>query len=140
MVASIDAALARGVHVAINYLNCPGFTDTPEERGALLGFLSAHRVHMIQWRNLNFDPVRYLQLMNTVTITIHPWACGICWMRSDNPFRSCDTVISIPPRRTLSVIVAEPAAEVKRGTRTLCKRLPAGIENGTIGTKCDVSF
>jgi pyruvate-formate lyase-activating enzyme len=67
VVASIDAALARGVHVAINYLNCPGFTDTPEERGALLGFLSAHRVHMIQWRNLNFDPVRYLQLMNTVT-------------------------------------------------------------------------
>lgn len=67
VVASIDAALARGTHVAINYLNCPGFTDTPEERDALMDFLSAHRVHMIQWRNLNFDPLRYLRLMNAVT-------------------------------------------------------------------------
>jgi pyruvate-formate lyase-activating enzyme len=61
--ASIDAALARGTHVAINYLHCPGFTDTPEERDALLGFLRSHPIQMIQWRNLNFDPLRYLSAM-----------------------------------------------------------------------------
>ncbi len=61
--ASIDLALARGAHVAINYLNCPGFTDTPAERDALLAFIAAHPVRMIQWRNLNFDPVRYLKMM-----------------------------------------------------------------------------
>jgi hypothetical protein len=52
--------------VAINYLNCPGFSDTPEERDALLAFLSAHPIQMIQWRNLNFDPLRYVQTMNNV--------------------------------------------------------------------------
>lgn len=61
--AAIDAALAHGAHVAINYLNCPGFTDTPEERDALTAFLQSHPVHMIQWRNLNFDPLRYRRIM-----------------------------------------------------------------------------
>lgn len=60
---TIDTALARGAHVAINYLNCPGFTDTPEERDHLLAFLGDHPIQMIQWRNLNFDPLRYLAIM-----------------------------------------------------------------------------
>lgn len=60
---SIDLTLARGGHVAINYLNCPGFTDCPEETAALSVFLEKHPVHLIQWRNLNFDPQRYLQAM-----------------------------------------------------------------------------
>jgi pyruvate-formate lyase-activating enzyme len=63
VVASIDTALAHGAHVAINYLHCPGFTDTPEERDALLAFLKSHPIQMIQWRNLNFDPLRYLSAM-----------------------------------------------------------------------------
>jgi pyruvate-formate lyase-activating enzyme len=64
--ASIDTALAHGAHVAINYLNCPGFSDTPEECDALLNFLRSHPIHMIQWRNLNFDPQRYLAAMHAV--------------------------------------------------------------------------
>jgi pyruvate-formate lyase-activating enzyme len=67
VIESIDLALSRGAHVAINYLNCPGFSDTPEERDALLAFLADHPIHMIQWRNLNFDPLRYVQTMNAVT-------------------------------------------------------------------------
>jgi pyruvate-formate lyase-activating enzyme len=63
---SIDTALAHGTHVAVNYLNCPGFTDTPQERDALLAFLQKHPIHMIQWRNLNFDPLRYIRIMNDV--------------------------------------------------------------------------
>ncbi|RJQ78155.1 MAG: radical SAM protein [Desulfobacteraceae bacterium] len=63
VVESIDRALARGAHVAINYLHCPGFSDTPEECEALLAFLGSHPIHMIQWRNLNFDPRRYLAAM-----------------------------------------------------------------------------
>jgi pyruvate-formate lyase-activating enzyme len=65
VVESIDLAIAKGKHVAINYLNCPGFTDSPEEAAALFVFLEKHPVHLIQWRNLNFDPRRYLQKMNT---------------------------------------------------------------------------
>ncbi len=64
--AGIDAALAAGVHVAVNYLNCPGFSDTPQERDALLAFLGDRPIQMIQWRNLNFDPLRYVHLMNNV--------------------------------------------------------------------------
>jgi molybdenum cofactor biosynthesis enzyme MoaA len=63
VLASIDAALKRGKFVAVNYLNCPGVTDTPEERDALLAFLKRHPINMIQWRNLNFDPLRYYRRM-----------------------------------------------------------------------------
>jgi molybdenum cofactor biosynthesis enzyme MoaA len=59
----IDSALQRGVHVAINYLNCPGFSDTPEEGRALMDFIDQHPIGMIQWRNLNYDPLRYLHTM-----------------------------------------------------------------------------
>ena len=70
--ASIDLAISRGRHVAINYLNCPGFTDTPEEVEALNGFLSRHPLHFIQWRNLNFDPIRYLKEMHAAAIHSRP--------------------------------------------------------------------
>jgi pyruvate-formate lyase-activating enzyme len=63
VVAGIDEAVARQVHVAINYLNCPGFTDAAEEADALHGFIQTHPIQMIQWRNLNFDPQRYLAIM-----------------------------------------------------------------------------
>jgi pyruvate-formate lyase-activating enzyme len=63
---SIEAALERKKFVAVNYLNCPGFTDTPQEVEALTRFLNTHPIHMIQWRNLNYDPIRYLKKMNAV--------------------------------------------------------------------------
>jgi molybdenum cofactor biosynthesis enzyme MoaA len=63
---SIDMALAYDKFVAINYLNCPGFSDTPREVDALARFLEKHPIHMIQWRNLNFDPIRYWKEMNSI--------------------------------------------------------------------------
>jgi pyruvate-formate lyase-activating enzyme len=67
VIESMNLALERGVHVAINYLNCPGFSDNPAEFEALLTFLAHHPIQMIQWRNLNYDPLRYLDLMNQAT-------------------------------------------------------------------------
>ena len=64
---SIEIALEREKFVAINYLNCPGFTDTPQESEALTRFLQHYPINMIQWRNLNFDPLRYLNIMNNAT-------------------------------------------------------------------------
>ena len=61
---SIELALESGIFVAVNYLNCPGFTDTPREIKALRRFLDRYPIQMIQWRNLNFDPVRYFKIMN----------------------------------------------------------------------------
>ena len=59
----IEAALRRGKFVSINYLNSPGFTDTPEEFNTLVRFIKQRPIRMMQWRNLNFDPVRYWQKM-----------------------------------------------------------------------------
>ncbi len=64
---SIEIARTHNKFVAINYLNCPGFSDTPREVDALIEFLHKFPIHMIQWRNLNFDPLRYCKDMNTVS-------------------------------------------------------------------------
>ncbi len=61
---SIGNAGTRGKFISLNYLNCPGFTDTPEEADALLRFLEEYPIRMIQWRNLNYDPLRYWQEMD----------------------------------------------------------------------------
>ncbi len=63
---SISVALDCKKFVAINYLNFPGFTDTPEEIDALIKFIRRFSINMIQWRNLNFDPLRYWNIMNRV--------------------------------------------------------------------------
>jgi pyruvate-formate lyase-activating enzyme len=61
---SIDTALEKGKFVSINYLNSPGFSDTPGEAEAFLAFMEDHPIHMIQWRNLNYDPLRYWKAMD----------------------------------------------------------------------------
>jgi molybdenum cofactor biosynthesis enzyme MoaA len=66
VIKSIEAALLKKKFVSINYLNCPGFTDTDEEFNALSELISACPIHMIQWRNLNFDPKRYWDTMSSV--------------------------------------------------------------------------
>jgi len=60
----IDVGLDRGKFISINYLNCPGITDTPEEEAALMKMVREHTIHMIQWRNLNFDPLRYRNILS----------------------------------------------------------------------------
>ncbi|MEN8244879.1 MAG: radical SAM protein [Thermodesulfobacteriota bacterium] len=64
VVRSIDLALAKGQHVAINYLNMAGFTDTAGELAGLTAFIGDHPINMIQWRNLNFDPIQYWKVMD----------------------------------------------------------------------------
>ena len=63
---SIDRAIKKGRFVSINYLNSPGFTDSAEEVRALVEFIERFGIHMIQWRNLNFDPLRYWEAMDAV--------------------------------------------------------------------------
>jgi len=67
VICSIDLAIEMKKFVSINYLNCPGFTDTPQETEALFSLIKKHRINQIQWRNLNFDPFRYWQIMNDVS-------------------------------------------------------------------------
>lgn len=72
VVKSIDIGIGKGGFVSVNYLNCPGFTDTPGEIDALIDFIGKHPIHMIQWRNLNFDPIRYWKAMETASPSGNP--------------------------------------------------------------------
>jgi pyruvate-formate lyase-activating enzyme len=60
---SIEIAGKKGKFVSINYLNRPGVTDSEMEFVALKEFLRRYPVNMIQWRNMNYDPLKYLQTM-----------------------------------------------------------------------------
>ncbi len=64
VLSSIETALFKGKFISINYLNCPGFTDSEAEVQALRRFLENYPIGMIQWRNLNFDPAGYTRLMS----------------------------------------------------------------------------
>ncbi len=60
---SVSVAGERNKFVSLNYLNHPGVTDCPEEIDAFVSFLEKYPANMIQWRNLNFDPLRYFRIM-----------------------------------------------------------------------------
>lgn len=62
---TIRIAGDKGIFISINYLNCPGVTDSPEEMETMEKFLDTYPVNFIQWRNLNYDPLRYYQVMES---------------------------------------------------------------------------
>ncbi len=63
---SIDRAKDQEKFVSMNYLNCPGVTDSQDEAEALFSFIEKHGINMIQWRNLNYDPLCYWKLMEDI--------------------------------------------------------------------------
>jgi len=58
---SIELAKEAGGFVSLNYLSMPGFTDTEDESCALIDFIARYPIDMIQWRNLNYDPLHYFR-------------------------------------------------------------------------------
>lgn len=62
---SIRLMKKSGGFVSLNYLTMPGFTDTVDEYMALRRLARLYRIDMIQWRNLNFDPLLYFSRMRT---------------------------------------------------------------------------
>jgi len=60
---SLRYAVDHGVYSSINYLVFPGVTDREEELEAMIGFARRTGLHLIQMRNLNIDPERYLALI-----------------------------------------------------------------------------
>lgn len=63
VVKSIKTAKKKGAFVSLNYLVMPGLSDSSREVAAFQKFISSHRIDMIQWRNLNFDPKLYFKIM-----------------------------------------------------------------------------
>ncbi|PIU42428.1 MAG: radical SAM protein [Candidatus Omnitrophica bacterium CG07_land_8_20_14_0_80_42_15] len=60
---SIKLAKRKNGFVSANYLTMPGFTDSEDEFTALKRFIDDYRIDMIQWRNLNFDPMEYFRIL-----------------------------------------------------------------------------
>lgn len=58
---SVDEAKARGGFVSVNCLSMPGFTDSEDEAAALEECVALRGIDMVQWRNLNYDPIRYFR-------------------------------------------------------------------------------
>jgi pyruvate-formate lyase-activating enzyme len=90
-------------HVAVNYLNCPGVTDSPEETNALMAFLEKYPVNMIQWRNLNFDPLRYFQLMSQVTPHNRPIGMGNLLKKVHKSFPEIKFGYFNPPKENFNI-------------------------------------
>lgn len=62
---SIKNAKKLNAFVSINYLSMPGFTDNLKETDSLLKFIKRTNIDMIQWRNLNYDPIEYCKIMRS---------------------------------------------------------------------------
>jgi len=60
---SITIAKKKKAFVSINYLTMPGFADRQDESEAFRKLVSRHKVDMVQWRNLNYDPLHYFNEM-----------------------------------------------------------------------------
>ena len=60
---SIKYANKKGKFVSLNYLVMPGFTDSISETKALFSFLEKNKIDMIQWRNMNYDPEDYFNIL-----------------------------------------------------------------------------
>ncbi len=101
---SIDMALDRGKLVTINYFNCPGFTDAQEEASALIKFIDDHPIHMIQWRNLNFDPIRYMRVMNSVAGSSNPMGLPQLLKRLKRRFPKLVQGYFNPPREKFALL------------------------------------
>ena len=113
VLASIEIALARKKFVAINYLNCPGFSDTPGEADALAEFLQQFPIHMIQWRNLNFDPARYWKNMDAVASPGEPMGMEILLQQVGEQFPDLKFGYFNPPKEKFQTIRANLCSGLK---------------------------
>ncbi len=61
VIRSIELAKKAGGFVSINYLVMPGFSDSRAEAEEFVRFLKKTKTDMVQWRNLNYDPMAYFR-------------------------------------------------------------------------------
>ncbi len=104
VLASIETALMCRKFVAINYLNCPGFSDTPGEVAALKEFLDQYPIHMIQWRNLNFDPVRYWKQMDAAASSGEPMGMEVLLQQVREQFPALKFGYFNPPKEKFKTL------------------------------------
>lgn len=63
---SIKTSKEKGGFVSLNYLTMPGFTDSKDEFHAFKKLIRLYRIDMVQWRNLNYDPLLYFRKLKAL--------------------------------------------------------------------------
>ncbi len=58
---SIKISKEKGGFVSLNYLTMPGFTDSKDEFLEFKKLIRLYCIDMVQWRNLNYDPMLYFR-------------------------------------------------------------------------------
>ncbi len=61
VIKSIEIAKSKGKFVSLNLFIFPGFNDSKSQIEELIYFLRKNPIDMIQWRNLNIDPVYFIK-------------------------------------------------------------------------------
>jgi pyruvate-formate lyase-activating enzyme len=83
---SIREAKRQGGFVSINYLVMPGLTDSIYEIEELIRFIRKTKINMIQWRNLNFDPIRYFEKLKIRPLSNELVGMGVALKEIRNRF------------------------------------------------------
>lgn len=74
---SFRSARNAGLWVSANYLTFPGVTDDKDEYSEFSELLAKANPDMIQWRNLNIDPDRYMDTVEGAFSSHKPKCMGI---------------------------------------------------------------
>lgn len=100
---SISVAKSYGKFVSVNYLVLPGFTDLPSEIQALEKIIKDKGIDMIQWRNLNYDPLRYIHSIGLDPKAEKPIGIKHLMKRLENKFPRLKFGYFNPPKEKFRV-------------------------------------
>lgn len=96
---SLRYAADKGVYTSINYLMFPGVMDREEELEAMIHFLKETDVKVVQLRNLNIDPDKYLELIPPAQGEIYGIEQAIQIIQSEVPGIKIGSYTHVPPHR-----------------------------------------
>lgn len=101
---SLRYAADKGVFTSINYLIFPGVTDREEELEAMIEFARRTGLRLIQLRNLNIDPERYLEIIPKAKGELLGMKQALEILKTELPDVELGSFSRVPPNRTHQII------------------------------------
>ncbi len=98
---SLQYAAEKGVYTSINYLMFPGVMDREEELEAMIAFIKDTKLQLVQLRNLNIDPDRYLSMIPPAQGEILGVNHAIEILKSEVPGLQIGSYTHVPARNNL---------------------------------------
>ncbi len=94
---SLIYAAEKGVYTSINYLMFPGVMDREEELEAMIDFIKETKLKLVQLRNLNIDPDRYLSMIPAAKGEIFGINQAIAILQAEVPGLQIGSYTHVPP-------------------------------------------